>query len=76
MGGSTSAAGPKECAVIWWSAEEYQAAVDLDLARLGLTLEELAAQALSDEFASDDARRLWFAIKPIGPGAPVRMDSR
>lgn len=35
------------------------------LADLGLTYDELAAQAHTSSFVSEHARRLWFAIKPL-----------
>ncbi|WP_306204010.1 hypothetical protein [Actinoplanes sp. RD1] len=40
--------------------EEWQEEVDAQLARLGLTLEELKAQAREDVFDSHDAKIVWM----------------
>lgn len=48
------------------SGDEIDATIQRELDVLGLTYDELAAQAEDDEFASEDARRLWFMISPIG----------
>jgi hypothetical protein len=44
---------------------EWAALVDHMLTELGVSFDELAAQARASDFMSEDARRVWFAIKPI-----------
>lgn len=51
--------------LIEWTNEEYQAAVDSDLEVIGMSYDELRQQAGNEEFTTDRARRLWFAIKPL-----------
>lgn len=48
------------------TAEEIGQAIARDLQRVGLTYDELRRQAEDDEFTSEQARRLWFMISPIG----------
>ena len=48
--------------VIELTREEWDALVAAELARLGLTYEELAEQARTGDFACEDARRVWLAI--------------
>lgn len=47
------------------SHKEIAEALQRALSNLGITLEELRAQAEADEFQSDDARHLWFAIRDL-----------
>lgn len=46
--------------------DEIDASIAHALEELGLSYEELRSQAEDDEFASEDARRLWFMISPLG----------
>jgi len=47
----------------WYpTPEQWEAAVQRSLDRLGLTREELARQAEDDEFQSYEAFSLWFSI--------------
>jgi hypothetical protein len=55
--------------VIQMSRVEYERARDAALAELGLTYDELAAQARSGRFQSLRARKLWLAIGRRAPGA-------
>lgn len=48
--------------VIELSRAEYDRTVRAELRRLGLTYDQLAQQARTRQFASEDARRLWLAI--------------
>ncbi len=48
--------------VIKLSRAEYDRTVKAELRRLGLTYNQLAEQARTRQFASEDARRLWLAI--------------
>jgi hypothetical protein len=52
----------QEVEVIELNRGEWDALVAAELARLGLTYEELAEQARSDDFSCMDARRVWLAI--------------
>ena len=69
--GAVSAAeaipGPDEVEVIVLTQQEWDDAVTNSLAELGLTYEELEAQAAAGDFVSWRARKLWLAIKPC-PG--------
>ncbi len=42
--------------------EEWDALSAVELARLGLTYEELAEQARTGDFGCEDARWVWLAI--------------
>jgi hypothetical protein len=42
--------------------EEWDALVAAELARLGLTYEELAEQARTEDFSSDSARWIWMVV--------------
>lgn len=55
--------------VIEVSRAEYRRARDTALRELGLTYEELAAQARSGRFSSLRARKLWLAIGRRSPSA-------
>ncbi|MGK2958981.1 MAG: hypothetical protein ACSLFB_11410 [Acidimicrobiales bacterium] len=46
------------------SDDDVQAGVERSLAELGMTYEELEAQAKEGEFASERARLTWFMISP------------
>jgi hypothetical protein len=48
--------------VIRLSRAEYKRTVKAELSRLGITYDQLAEQARTRQFASEDARRLWLAI--------------
>lgn len=48
--------------VIEVSADEYQRAVNRELADVGLTYNQLRRQAKSGKFSSLRARKLWLAI--------------
>lgn len=48
--------------VIRLSRAEYNRTVKAELRRLGITYDQLAEQARTRQFASEDARRLWLAI--------------
>jgi hypothetical protein len=48
--------------VIELTREEWYACVAADLARLGLTYEELAEQARTEDFSSDSARWIWMVV--------------
>jgi hypothetical protein len=48
--------------VIRLSRAEYNRTVKAELCRLGITYDQLADQARTRQFASEDARRLWLAI--------------
>jgi hypothetical protein len=52
----------QEVEVIEQTREEWDAAVASDLARLGLTYDELAEQARTEDFSSDSARWIWMVI--------------
>ena len=52
----------QEVEVIELTREEWDTLVAAELARLGLTYEELAEQARTGDFACEDARRVWLAI--------------
>jgi hypothetical protein len=58
-----------EVEVIEVSQGEYRRAREAALRELGLTYEELAAQARSGRFTSLRARKLWLAIGRRGSGA-------
>lgn len=59
--------GPEdEVAVEFATGDEIDAAIKLALSELGLTYEQLAAQAADDEFDSERGRNLWFQIAPLG----------
>jgi hypothetical protein len=42
--------------------EEWEELRATELAKLGLTYEELAEQARTDDFSSDSARWIWWVI--------------
>ena len=42
--------------------EEWDALVAEELAKLGLTYDELAEQARTGDFVSEDARWVWLAV--------------
>jgi hypothetical protein len=44
---------------------EFDTAVENTLRELGLTMDELRAQAERDEFSSEQARLLWWAIEEV-----------
>lgn len=44
-------------------------AVEASLADLGMTVEELAAEAKRGRFSSDRARLVWLAIRNLAPSA-------
>lgn len=46
------------------SDDDVRAGVERALAELGLTYEELAAQAKEGKFSSERARLTWFMISP------------
>jgi hypothetical protein len=46
------------------SEEDVRVGVSRALERLGLTYEDLAAQAAGNHFSSEEARLVWFAISP------------
>lgn len=48
--------------VIRLSRAEYNKTVKAELSRLGITYDQLAEQAQTRQFVSEDARRLWLAI--------------
>lgn len=48
--------------VVELSSAEWQEAAERGLARVGLTYDELAAQATRHRFSSMDALKLWYAI--------------
>jgi hypothetical protein len=48
--------------VIHLSRAEYNRTVKAELQRLGMTYAQLAEQARTRQFTSEDARRLWLAI--------------
>ena len=48
----------------YWTEEEFEAAKQDALHRLGITYEELARQARDDEFQSRQARDIWWSIAP------------
>lgn len=49
------------------SRDEWQKGIDRELATLGLTYDELAAQARARDFQSPEAMNLWVIIgKPQG----------
>ena len=48
--------------VTYLSDDEWREASKRGLARLGLTYDELAAQAKARNFSSTDALQLWMAI--------------
>lgn len=48
--------------VIKLSRAEYDRTVKAELRRLGLSYNQLAEQARTRQFTSEDARRLWLAI--------------
>jgi hypothetical protein len=52
----------QEVEVIELTREEWDALGTAELARLGLSYEELAEQARTDDFSCLDARRVWLAI--------------
>jgi hypothetical protein len=52
----------QEVEVIELTREEWDALAAAELARLGLSYEELAEQARTDDFSCPDARRVWLAI--------------
>ncbi|MDR2984497.1 MAG: hypothetical protein LBV34_06620 [Nocardiopsaceae bacterium] len=58
-----------EVEVIQMSRLEYERARDAALDELGLTYDELAAQARTGRFSSLRARKLWLAIGRRAPGA-------
>jgi hypothetical protein len=58
-----------EVEVIQMSRLEYERARDAALAELGLTYDELAAQARTGRFSSLRARKLWLAIGRRAPDA-------
>jgi hypothetical protein len=49
--------------VITMKPDEYRAAVDRALSELGLTYTELASQAATRRFSSNDAADLWPMIR-------------
>lgn len=51
--------------VITLTHEEWEAARDNSLAKLGCTLEQLQKMARTGDYASPDHRALWLMIKPI-----------
>jgi hypothetical protein len=48
------------------SQDEFRTAADRALARLGLTLPELAEMAGRDDFVSLSAKKLWLALGAMG----------
>ncbi|MEJ3745143.1 hypothetical protein WEI85_17835 [Actinomycetes bacterium KLBMP 9797] len=48
--------------VEYYTDEEYEAAKERALAKLGLTYEELADQARRRDFCSDSAQLTWVAF--------------
>ena len=52
----------EEVEVVELTREEWEGVKAADLARLGLTYEELAEQARTGDFACEDARWIWLAI--------------
>jgi hypothetical protein len=52
----------QEVEVFELTREEWDAGVAAELARLGLTYEELAEQARTGDFACEDARWVWLAV--------------
>jgi hypothetical protein len=48
--------------VVKLSRAEYNRTVKAELRRLGLTYGQLAEQARTRQFTSEDARRVWLAI--------------
>lgn len=46
------------------SVDDVRAGVERALAELGLTYEELEAQAKAGQFSSERARLTWFMISP------------
>jgi len=55
--------------MIRMSGSEYQAAVRNSLAELGVTYNELAAQADARRFSSTDAADLWTLIRGTVPSS-------
>jgi hypothetical protein len=54
---------PRDVEVIEWSAEEWEAARQRALAGVGLTYEELEAQAKRRRFSSLQARKVWLLVR-------------
>jgi hypothetical protein len=54
--------GMADVEVIELSRAEYERTVRAELCRLCLIYEQLADQARTRQFMSEDARRLWLAI--------------
>jgi hypothetical protein len=60
--------------VIIMSEEEWQAAIQHDLDREGLTREDLAEMAKDDDFVSAEAKQLWWLIRDERPKEPRQAD--
>lgn len=45
--------------------DELRASIERQVRDLGLSLAELAEQAVDDSFISEQARRLWFMVSPL-----------
>jgi len=52
----------QEVEVTELTRQEWDALGALELAKLGLTYDQLAKQALTGDFACEDARRVWLAL--------------
>ena len=52
----------QEVEVTELTREEWDAVVAAELARLGLTYDELAEQARTEDFSSSSARWIWMLI--------------
>jgi hypothetical protein len=59
---SIEATTEPEVEVVELTRGEWDKLCEAELARLGLTYEELKEQARMEDFACEDARRVWFAI--------------
>lgn len=46
--------------------EENAREIQVELDELGITYEELVAEAETEDFSTEQARRLWFMIRPLG----------
>lgn len=62
LGKQAPAAEERPVEVVELSGTEWQEAAERGLARVGLTFDELAAQATRHRFSSMDALKLWYAI--------------
>jgi hypothetical protein len=57
------------------SEEEWNAAIQHDLDKLGLTRDDLAEMAKGDDFSCIQAKSLWWLVRDSSPEKPGHSDA-